>query len=77
MGTVKSFTLALTDSRGTDVWRTDCSSGVPEWRTVGNRLPVRSAALGLRMLDWRTPLVASIEPKAGGGQQLSLWRFHP
>lgn len=76
MGTVKSFTLALTDSRGTDVWRTDCSSGLPEWRTVGNRLPVRSAALGLRMLDWRTPLVASIEPRAGGGQQLSVWRYH-
>lgn len=76
-GTVKSFTLALTDSRGTDVWRTDCSSGVPEWRTLGNRLPVRSAALGLRMLDWRTPLVASVEPMAGGGQQLSVWRFHP
>lgn len=77
LGTVKSFTLALTDGLGTDVWRTDCRSGVPEWRTLGNRLPVRSTALGLRMLDWRTPLVASVEAKPGGGYQLSVWRYHP
>ena len=76
LGTVKSFTLALTDALGTDVWRTDCRSGVPEWRTLGNRLPVRSTAMGLRMLDWRTPLVASVEPKPGGGHQFSVWRYH-
>lgn len=76
LGTVKSFTLALTDALGTDVWRTDCSNGLPAWRTLGNRLPVRSAALGLRMLDWRTPLVASVEPRPGGGHQFSVWRYH-
>lgn len=51
--------------------------GMPQWRTLGGRLPVRAAALGLRMLDWRTPLVASVEPKPGGGHPLSVWRYHP
>jgi hypothetical protein len=43
MGTVKSFTLALTDSRGTDVWRTDCSSGCAR---VANRGQSAARALG-------------------------------
>lgn len=76
-GAAAPFALALTDSRGTRVWRAECgASGLPAWRVQGGPLPRTGRALALQVQGAGTPVLASVEdgPK---GPQLTVWKLYP
>lgn len=67
------FGVAVADSTQTQVWFPNCpgaGSGTARWFPVGDPLPLRPAAMTLKMQDRERPLVALVQ-----NGRLEVWRW--
>lgn len=75
LGGRSGFGVAVAEAAQTQVWFPNCpggGSGIARWYPVGDPLPLRPAAMALKMQDRTRPIVALVN-----NGRLEVWRWVP